>query len=187
MFLTFAKNKLYTELTRYYQEGVQRVSIKLDEVDTTIIRALQKDARASFAAIAESCNVSIDTISKRYKKIEIAGVARGTTILLNPKSFGYDCVASFGIRTDFSHIEEILQFLEKMPDIAFSTQTMGKHSIFAIAIVKNVGKLSQVKEIIKAHPMVQEISTSIWVNEILLCPENFDLPDPTEEITNGQH
>ncbi len=150
---------------------------ELDEIDIAIIRALQKDARASFAAIAKSCNVSVDTISKRFKKIENTGIARGTTVLLNPKSFGCDCVASFGIRADFSHIEEILRFLKKMPDIVFSTQTMGRNSIFAVAIVKNVAKLSQVKEVIKGHPMVREITTSIWVNEILLCPENFDLPE----------
>jgi DNA-binding Lrp family transcriptional regulator len=148
---------------------------KLDKIDITIIRALQKDARVSFATIAKKCGVSVDTISKRFKKIEDAGVARGTTILLNPKSFGCDCVASFGIRTDFSHIEEILQFLKKMPDIVFATQAMGRHSIFAVAIVKNVAKLSQVKDMIKGHPMVREITTSIWVNDILLCPENFDL------------
>ena len=148
---------------------------ELDEVDIAIIRALQKDARVSFATIAKSCKVSVDTISKRFKKIRNTGVARGTTVLLNPKSFGYDCVASFGIRADFSHIEEILQFLRKMPDIIFSTQTMGRHSIFAVAIVKNVAKLNQVKEVIKGHPTVREITTSIWVGEILLCPANFDL------------
>ncbi len=148
---------------------------ELDEIDIAIIRALQKDARASFAAIAKDCNVSVDTISKRFKKIENKGIARGTTVLLNPKSFGCDCVASFGIRADFSHIEEILQFTKKIPDIVFSTQTMGRHSIFAVAIVKNVTKLSEVKEIIKGHPMVREITTSIWVDDILLCPENFDL------------
>ena len=161
------------------------MSIKLDKVDIAIIRALQKNARDSFAAIAKTCDVSIDTISKRFKKIENTGVARGTTVLLNPKSFGYDCVASFGIRVDFSHIQEILQFLKKLPDIAFATQTMGRHSIFAIAIVKNVGKLSQVKEIIKGHPKVREIITSIWINEILLCPENFDLQQATGDNSNG--
>jgi Lrp/AsnC family transcriptional regulator for asnA, asnC and gidA len=154
---------------------------KLDKVDVAIIRALQKDARANFAAIAKSCGVSVDTISKRFKKIEEMGIARGTTVLLNPKSFGCDCVASFAIRADFSHIEEILQFLRKMPDIVFSTQTMGRHSIFAVAIVKNVTKLSQVKEVIKGHPMVREVTASIWVNDILLCPENFDL-----QVTDGE-
>ena len=160
---------------------------KLDKIDIAIIRALQKDARANFAAIAKSCNVSVDTICKRYKKIENNNVARGTTVLLNPKSFGCDCVASFGIRADFLHIEEILEYLKKMPEIVFSKETMGRHSIFVVAIVKNVAKLNQLKEEIKGHLMVREVTTSIWVNEILLCPENFDL-EPTEgDRAIGQH
>lgn len=157
------------------------MSTKLDEIDIAIIRALQKDARASFAAIAKECKVSIDTISKRFKKIGRSGIAKGTSVLLNPKSFGCDCVASFGIRADFSHIEPLLQFIRKIPDIVFSTQTMGRNSIFALALVKNVATLNQVKELIKAHPMVGEITTSIWVGEILLCPENFDLQAITGE------
>ncbi len=150
---------------------------ELDEIDVAIIRALQKDARASFVTIAKSCNVSVDTISKRFKRIEASGTARGTTVLLDPKSFGFDCVGSFGIRTDFSHIEDVLRFLGGMPEIVFSTESMGRQSIFAVAIVKNVTNLSQVKEAIKSHPMVREVVTSIWVNDILLCPENFDLPE----------
>ncbi len=147
----------------------------MDEIDIAVIRALQKDARANFAVIARKYNVSIDTISKRYKKIMNSGIGRGTTVLLNPKCFGYDCVASFGIQVDYSHIKEVVQFLKEMPEIAFSTTTMGRHSIFAIAIVNNVAKLSQLKEIVKGHPMVREITTSIWVNETLLCPQNFEL------------
>ena len=148
---------------------------ELDKVDIAIIRALQENARASFAEIAKNCGVSTDTISKRFKKIKDTGIARGTTVLLNPKSFGCDFVTSFGIRTDYSHTEKVLEFLKKSSEIIFSARTMGRHSIFAVAIVKNITELNQVKESIKGNPMVREITTSIWVNEILLCPQNFDL------------
>ena len=147
----------------------------MDEVNIAIIRALQKDARTNFASIARNCNVSFDTISKRFRRIVDSGAARGTTVLLNPKSFGYECVASFGIRVEYLHIDEVVKFLENMPEIVFCTSTMGRHNIFAIVIVENVTKLSQLKENIKGHPMVREITTSIWVDEILLCPENFEL------------
>jgi hypothetical protein len=56
-----------------------------------------------------------------------------------------------------------------------------------VAIVKNVTKLGEVKEIIKGHPMVREITTTIWVDDILLCPENFDLQTTRGGEPIGQH
>jgi Lrp/AsnC family transcriptional regulator for asnA, asnC and gidA len=146
----------------------------LDEVDLRIIRALQKDARTNFADIAKDCGVSVDTVSKRFKRLLKSKVARGTTVLLNPKSFGFDCVASFGIRVDYPHVQEVVDYIRKIPDVVFCTQSMGRHNLFAIAVLRNVGRLSQLKESIKGHPMVREVAASIWIDEILLCPENFE-------------
>lgn len=135
---------------------------------------MQKNARANFADIARDCGVSTDTISKRFRKLGKAGVVKGTTILLNPKSFGFDCVASFGIRVDYPHVQEVVDYITKTPDIVFCTESMGRHNLFAIAVLRNVGRLSQLKESIKGHPMVREVAVSIWIDEILLCPENFE-------------
>jgi len=148
--------------------------VRIDEVDINIIRALQRDARANFADIARDCGVSTDTISKRFRKMKKAGIIRGTTILLNPKSFGYDCVASLGIDVSYPHLREVVESIRRMPEMVFCTTSMGRHDIFCIAVLKNVGRLSQVKDLIKGHPVVREVTTSIWVDEILLCPENFE-------------
>jgi len=43
--------------------------------------------------------------------------------------------------------------------------------------------LMRLKRSLRGNPMVREITTSIWVNEILLCPENFDLP----AVSGGDH
>jgi len=147
---------------------------RIDEIDISIIRALQKDARANFADIARDCSVSTDTISKRFRKMKKAGIIRGTTILLNPKSFGCDCVASLGIDVSYPHLREVVDLTKRIPEIVFTTTSMGSHDIFCIAVLKNVGRLSQVKDLIKGHPVVREVTTSIWVDEILLCPENFE-------------
>ncbi|MDH5438391.1 MAG: Lrp/AsnC family transcriptional regulator [Candidatus Bathyarchaeota archaeon] len=148
--------------------------MRIDEVDVKIIRALQKDARTNFASIARDCGVSTDTISKRFRRMKKAGIIRGTTILLNPKSFGYDCVASLGIDVSYPHLKEVVESIRRMPEIVFCTTSMGSHDILCIAVLKNVGRLSEVKDLIKGHPVVREVTTSIWVDEILLCPENFE-------------
>ena len=147
---------------------------RIDEIDVTIIRALQKDARANFADIARNCGVSTDTISKRFRKMKKTGIIRGTTILLNPKSFSYECVASLGIDVTYPHLKEVVEMIQRIPEIVFSTTSMGRDDIFCIAVLKNVGRLSQVKDLIKGHPVVRDVTTSIWVDEILLCPENFE-------------
>ena len=149
-------------------------NLRIDKVDITIIRALQKDARINFSTIARDCDVSIDTISKRFGKMKKAGVVRGTTILLNPKSFGYECVGSLGVDINYPHLREVVESLQKIPEIIFCTTSMGKHDIFCIVVLKNVGLLSKVKDLIKRHPEVREVTTNIWVDEILLCPENFE-------------
>ncbi len=148
--------------------------VKIDKIDINIIRALQKDARVSFSGIAKDCGVSTDTISKRFRKMKKAGVIRGTTILLNPKSFGHECVGSLGIDVSYPHLNHVVKSLLKIPEIVICTPSMGKHDIFCIAVLKNVGRLSQVKDLIKGHPAVREVTTTIWVDEILLCPENFE-------------
>lgn len=148
--------------------------VKIDRIDINIIRALQRDARTNLAEIAKECRVSTDTVSKRFRKMKRNGIVRGTTILLNPKSFGYNCVASLGIAVDYPHMKEVVELVRKIPDVVFCTPSMGKHDIFAIAVLRNVGRLAQVKESIKGHPLVREVTVSIWIDEILLCPENFE-------------
>ena len=148
--------------------------VKIDQIDLKLVRALQKDARTNFVDIARDCGVSTDTISKRFRKLKKAGIIKGTTILLNPKSFGNECVGSFGVDVSYPHLMAVVETIQKIPEIVVCTASMGKHNIFCIAVLKNVGRLSQVKDLIKGHPAVREVTTSIWVDEILLCPENFE-------------
>jgi Lrp/AsnC family transcriptional regulator for asnA, asnC and gidA len=155
--------------------------VKIDHIDISILRALQRDARVNFADIAKDCGVSVDTISKRFRRMKKAGVIRGTTILLNPKSFGYDCVASLGIDVSYPHVKDVVEMIQKVPEIVFCTTCMGRHDIFCIAIVENVGRLSQIKDLMKGHPLVREVTASIWVDEILLCPENFEFEHLTKQ------
>ncbi|NIQ06825.1 MAG: Lrp/AsnC family transcriptional regulator, partial [Candidatus Korarchaeota archaeon] len=112
--------------------------VRMDEVDINIIRALQKDARVNFTSIARDCGVSTDTISKRFRKMKKAGIIRGTTILLNPKSFGYECVASLGIDVSYPRSREVVESIRRMPEIVFCTTSMGSYDIFCIAVLKNV-------------------------------------------------
>lgn len=149
--------------------------MKFDDIDIKVLRNLQKDARTNFADIAKECSVSVDTIIKRLQHLEKNGVVKGTTILLEPRRMGMDCLASLEVNVDVVDVYEVVAVIKKQPGVVFCTPTMGMQNIFAIAVLQSMKELNVLRESIKGITQVNELKTSIWVDDILLCPENFEL------------
>lgn len=148
---------------------------KIDATDITILRNLQRDARTKYSDIAKQCNVSVDTIIKRYRKLLRNGIITNTTLLLDPRKLGDEVIANFSIDTEPHSIQEVLSFLGKQEGIIFSTHALGEYDIFTIAAARNMNEMNNLKEHIQSHNMIREVKTSIWVDQFLLCPQNFEL------------
>jgi DNA-binding Lrp family transcriptional regulator len=97
------------------------------------------------------------------------------TILLDPRRLGFDCPASLEIKVEPVHVTEVVEQTRRQPGVVFCTPSMGMQNVFAVVILKSMNELNSLIEKIKALPEVREVKTSIWVEEILLCPENFEL------------
>ena len=149
--------------------------MKFDDTDVRVLRNLQKDARTNFADIAKECGVSVDTIIKRLQRLEKNGVVKGTTILLEPRLMGMDCLASLEVNVDAVDVQEVVAAMRKQPGVVFCTPSMGMQNIFAIAVLRSMKELNLLRESIKGLTHVKELKTSIWVDDVLLCPENFEL------------
>jgi len=149
--------------------------MKFDETDVRIIRNLQRDARANFADIATECGVSVDTIIKRFQRLRRNGVVRGTTILLDPRHFGLGCPASLEISVEPVRTPFVIEQLRRQPGVVFCTPSVGERNVFTVVVLEGINELNTLIEKIKALPDVRDVKTSIWVEDILLCPENFEL------------
>lgn len=148
---------------------------KLDEIDVAILRNLQKNARTKYSDIADQCSVSVDTIIKRFKKLRDNGIITNTTLLLDPRRFGEEVIANFSIDVEPSSVDEVQEFLRRQDGICFATHAMGEYDLFSIATRRNMNEMNSLKETIQSHNMVREVKTSIWVDQFLLCPQNFEL------------
>lgn len=148
---------------------------KLDEIDIIILRNLQKNARTKYSDIAKECKVSVDTVIKRFRKLKDNGIVKGTTLLLDPREFGEDVIANLSIDVEPSNVDEVLEFMKKQDGVSFATHAMGEYDIFSIVTRKSMNDMNTLKETIQSHRMVREIKTSIWVDQFLLCPQNFEL------------
>jgi len=77
---------------------MKREQIALDEADQRLLRALQRDASASQAELAEEAGVSPSLVSRRLSRLKEAGVLRGVVGLIDPERVGLTCSAIIRIR-----------------------------------------------------------------------------------------
>ncbi len=60
----------------------------LDERDLEIVAALQEDARATYADVAQRVGLSASAVHDRVRKLEQAGVIRGYRAIIDPETVG---------------------------------------------------------------------------------------------------
>lgn len=154
--------------------------MKFDDTDVRVLRNLQRDARTNFADIAKECGVSVDTVIKRFQRLQRGGVVKGTTILVDPRHFGLDCLASLEVSVDPVSSADTVKAINAQAGVVFCTPSMGMQNIFAVVVLANMNELNNLLENIKGLPSVRELKTSFWVEDLLLCPENFELENLKE-------
>ncbi|MBI4259843.1 MAG: Lrp/AsnC family transcriptional regulator [Actinobacteria bacterium] len=60
----------------------------LDDRDLEIVRALQEDARATFADVGQRVGLSASSVHQRVRKLERAGVIRAYRAIVDPEAVG---------------------------------------------------------------------------------------------------
>jgi Lrp/AsnC family transcriptional regulator for asnA, asnC and gidA len=94
-----------------------------DKLDRCIIRLLQKNSRASSAALARELGVSDRTIRNRINRL-VEHRAILPTVVVNHRHFGYQMAVDIFCEVDMSRMAEVGQALLQLPEvnyIAFST------------------------------------------------------------------
>ncbi|MBR1881544.1 MAG: Lrp/AsnC ligand binding domain-containing protein [Muribaculaceae bacterium] len=104
---------------------------KLDDLDYKILKMLSLNARKPYLEIARACNVSGAAIHQRIQKLHNMGVINGSISLVNPASVGYLTCAYVGFfLNDPSKFSEVVESLEKIPEVVECYYTTGKYDVF---------------------------------------------------------
>ena len=101
----------------------------LDDLDLTIIKALQKDGRVSFDKIAAKVGVSARTISARVNRLVENGTINITAVV-NPERVGYPVLATVFIETEINRTRAVANYLAAMEEVAFVGLTSGDPEIY---------------------------------------------------------
>ena len=71
--------------------------IKLDEIDHQILDMLIDNTRIPFTDIAKKLLISAGTVHVRVKKMEDAGIIKGSSLTLDYQKLGFSFIAYVGV------------------------------------------------------------------------------------------
>ncbi len=93
----------------------------LDAADTRLLRAMQRDASASQASLAEVAGVSPSLVSRRLSRLKEAGVLRAVVGLVDPARVGLSCAAIIRVRLRDHSAANVRAFRELVARMAEAT------------------------------------------------------------------
>lgn len=111
---------------------------KLDEIDHQILDMLIDNTRIPFTDVAKKLLISAGTVHVRVKKMEDAGIIRGSSLTLDYHKLGYSFIAYVGIfLQNTSQTKFVLARINEIPYVTVAHITTGKFNVFCKIRAKN--------------------------------------------------
>ncbi|MBL6649605.1 MAG: winged helix-turn-helix transcriptional regulator [Flavobacteriaceae bacterium] len=140
--------------------------LKLDEIDHQILDLLIDNTRTAFTDIAKKLLISAGTVHVRVKKMEDAGIIKGSSLTLDYKKLGYTFIAYIGIFLEKTHQTKfVLQKLESIPFVTVAHITTGKFNIFCKVRAKSTDHAKEIIFMIDDIEGVSRTETMISLEE----------------------
>jgi len=112
--------------------------MNLDEIDHQILDILIDNTRVPFTEISKRLLISAGTVHVRVKKMEDAGIIKGSSLNLDYVKLGYSFIAYVGIFLEKTQKTEfVLDELNKIPYVTVAHITTGKFNIFCKVRARN--------------------------------------------------
>jgi len=132
-----------------------------DEMDLKILDMLEKDGRMAFTDIARELGVNEATVRKRVLGMQVRGVIRRFSVVVDHGKLGMNTVAIVGIEADPAKLLDIAQKLCDFKELKCVATSTGDHMIMTEVWTRNgleltrlisdkIGKIDGVKRICPA-------------------------------------
>lgn len=138
-------------------------TLRIDEVNANILRALLKDARTSFTAIAKENGITAAAVRSRYENLKNAGVITGAIMQINPHMIGFGCYGFLGVKVHPEKLSEVKDYLNKQPCILSTWNKIQESNIGNYFATPNLEHFTDVSDRMKSHPHIKSVQPLIYV------------------------
>ena len=113
-----------------------------DNLDLKILHSLTANARTPYLEIAREYGVSGAAVHQRVQRLMQNHVIIGSECRIDPSTVGYDTCAYVGIfLRDPSQFNDVVDALEKIPEVVECHFTTGQYDIFIKLYARNTDHL----------------------------------------------
>ena len=143
---------------------------EIDNTDLKILSQLIKNAKKPYTEVGNMCHVSGGTVHVRMRKMEEAGIVKGTTLELDPVKLGYDITAFIGIFLAKSALyDEVIEQLKEIPEITNIHYTTGNYSMFARVHCRDTNHLKDL-----LHDKIQRVDGITRTDTMISLEESIN-------------
>lgn len=142
----------------------------LDDVDRTLLKYLQANARITNAELARRVDLSPPGLQKRVRKLEEAGIIDSYATILNPETVGFDMLCFVQItlvRHKSEFLQNFMQVLQEIPEVLEAYHITGEYDYLLKVVIRNRKHLEVfILETLSPLPGMDKIRTSLVLNNI---------------------
>ena len=105
--------------------------LQIDNLDRKILNIITKNAGIPYLEVARECDVSGAAIHQRVQRLIRIGVIKGSEFKVDPVLVGFSTCAYIGVFLEYpGHFKDVINNLEKIPEIIECHYTTGNYSLF---------------------------------------------------------
>ncbi len=146
------------------------LNFEIDNVDLQILNILMKNAKKPYTEVAKQVYVSGGTVHVRMKKLEDAGIVKGTTLEIDPAKLGYDITVFIGIFLAKSALyDDVIQQLKAIREITNIHYTTGNYSMFAKLHCRDTQHLKDL-----LHDKIQKVDGIVRTETMISLEESVN-------------
>jgi len=115
---------------------VKRQTITLDDLDWSILRLLQSDAKKTYSEIGRKLKVAHSTVYERIRRMEKYGIIKKYTVIVDLEKMGKKPVTAFmTVFTDPKESETVAKKLAEMKEVVEVATSLSEELLIIAKVV----------------------------------------------------
>lgn len=144
----------------------------MDEMNFKILQCLKANARIKASAISKEIHLSVSAVLERIRKMELNGIIKNYTIVVDESKLGNDTSALMEVSLDHSKFyESFTDEIKKNKNIVFCYYLTGDFDFMLKIVCNSSEHLEQIHRTIKSLEGVSRTKTYFILKDV----KNIDL------------